>query len=171
MGARFSAPVHTGPGAHPAFCTMDTGSFLGVKRPGRGVDHPPPSKCRGQERVELYLYSPSGLSWPVIGSTLFVYTHKCVLCATAATCCGIRIQTGIEDVLSGRQIDRHLFNLFWRNLQNGDFGIGFFFPVQLKLNLPFYLNNLYRISEWLISTIFVCLLLSFRVHFNGVNKM
>ena len=34
--ARFSAPVQTGPGAHPAFCTMDTGSFPGVKS-GRGV--------------------------------------------------------------------------------------------------------------------------------------
>ena len=43
-GARFSAPVQTGPEAHPASCTMDTGSFLGVKRPGRGADHPPPSK-------------------------------------------------------------------------------------------------------------------------------
>ena len=35
-GARFSAPVQTGPGAHPASCTMGTGSFQGVKR-GRGV--------------------------------------------------------------------------------------------------------------------------------------
>ena len=29
-------PVQTGPGAHPAFCTMGTGSFPGVKC-GRGV--------------------------------------------------------------------------------------------------------------------------------------
>jgi hypothetical protein len=29
-GARFSAPVHTGPGAYPASCTMGTGSFPGV---------------------------------------------------------------------------------------------------------------------------------------------
>jgi len=36
MGARFSAPVQTGPGAHPASCTMGTGSFPGVKN-GRGV--------------------------------------------------------------------------------------------------------------------------------------
>jgi len=36
VGARFSAPVHTGPGAHPAFCTIDTGSFPGVKS-GQGV--------------------------------------------------------------------------------------------------------------------------------------
>ena len=34
--ARFSAPVQTGPGAHPASCTMSTGSFPGVKS-GRGV--------------------------------------------------------------------------------------------------------------------------------------
>ena len=36
---------------------MVTGSFLGVKRPGRGADHPPPSKCRGHERVGLYLWA------------------------------------------------------------------------------------------------------------------
>jgi hypothetical protein len=30
-GARFFAPVQTGPGAHPASCTMCTGSFLGLK--------------------------------------------------------------------------------------------------------------------------------------------
>ena len=41
-GARFSAPVQTGPGAHPASCTMGTGSVPGVKRPRRGADHPPP---------------------------------------------------------------------------------------------------------------------------------
>ena len=70
VGARFSTPVQTGPGAHPASCTMGTGSFPGVKRPGRGADHPPPSTCRGQERVGLYLYSPSGPSSPVMGAPL-----------------------------------------------------------------------------------------------------
>jgi len=35
-GARFSAPVQTGRGAHPASYTMGTGSFPGVKC-GRGV--------------------------------------------------------------------------------------------------------------------------------------
>ena len=34
--ARFSAPAQTGPGAHPASYTMDTGSFPGVKS-GQGV--------------------------------------------------------------------------------------------------------------------------------------
>jgi len=36
VGARFSATVQTGPGPHPASCTMGTGSFLEVKS-GRGV--------------------------------------------------------------------------------------------------------------------------------------
>ena len=45
---------------HPASCTMGTGSFLGVKLLGRGVEHPPPFNAGVKERVELYLYSPSG---------------------------------------------------------------------------------------------------------------
>jgi hypothetical protein len=36
-GAKFNAPVHTDPGAHPASYTMCTDSILGIKRPGRGV--------------------------------------------------------------------------------------------------------------------------------------
>jgi len=36
--------------------------FPGVKRPGRGVDHPVPSSPEVKERVELYLYSPNGSS-------------------------------------------------------------------------------------------------------------
>ena len=66
-GARLTAPVHTSSEAHPASYTKGTGSFLGVKRPGRGVDHPPPSSAEVKERVELYLYSLSGSSWPVLG--------------------------------------------------------------------------------------------------------
>jgi len=55
MEASFSAPVQTGPGAHPASCTMGTGSFLGVKS-GRDVTLAPhPLLCRGHERLELYL--------------------------------------------------------------------------------------------------------------------
>ena len=39
-GARFSAPVQTGPAVHPASYIMGTGSFPGVKRLRRGVGHP-----------------------------------------------------------------------------------------------------------------------------------
>ena len=73
VGRDFPHPVQTGPGAHPAPCTMGTGSFLEVKRPGRCADHPPSPKCRGHERVGLYLYSPSGPQWPVIGRTLYIF--------------------------------------------------------------------------------------------------
>jgi len=41
-------------------------SFLGVKQLGHGTDHPP-SSAEVKERVELYLYSPFGPSWPVLG--------------------------------------------------------------------------------------------------------
>jgi len=42
--AKFSAPVQTGPGAHPASCTMGPSSFPGGKeRPGRDADPLPPS--------------------------------------------------------------------------------------------------------------------------------
>jgi hypothetical protein len=40
-GRDFSHTFRPAPGAHPASCTMGTGSCPGVKRPGRGADHPP----------------------------------------------------------------------------------------------------------------------------------
>ena len=70
MGARFSAPVHTGTTDHPASYTMGSGSFLGVKRPRRDVNHPHPSSAKVEERVELYLFSPSRPSWSVLGLIL-----------------------------------------------------------------------------------------------------
>jgi hypothetical protein len=60
-GARFSAPVQTGPGAHPASCTKGTGSFLGVKRPGRGADHPPPSSAEIMNEQSYTSSPPLGL--------------------------------------------------------------------------------------------------------------
>jgi hypothetical protein len=57
------------PWGHPA--TLGTRSSLGVKLLGCGIDHPPPpSIAEVKERVELYLYSPSGPLWPVLGRTL-----------------------------------------------------------------------------------------------------
>jgi len=87
VGARFSAPVQTGPGAHPASCTMDTGSLPGVKS-GRGVTlipHPllvPWS--RKIRAIPLLSYGPYSLyrasvpvqysytSTPPIGRTAFI---------------------------------------------------------------------------------------------------
>jgi hypothetical protein len=65
MRTRLSAPVRTGPEAHPASGTMSAGSFVGVKRPGRAVEHLPPFFAEIKERVELYIYSACEISWPV----------------------------------------------------------------------------------------------------------
>ena len=45
-------------------------SFLGIKRCGRGLNHPPPSSAEVKERVELYLYSASGPSRSVLRRNL-----------------------------------------------------------------------------------------------------
>ena len=85
--ARFSAHVQTGPGAHLASCTMSNASFSGVKRPRRSTDHPSPSKFRGQERVGLYLYSPSGPSW-LLWENLYLFTlyvYKRTVCVAVHT--------------------------------------------------------------------------------------
>jgi len=55
VGTRFPAHVQTDAGAHPASFRMGTGSFLGVKLPGRGVDHPPPSSAEIEGSEELYI--------------------------------------------------------------------------------------------------------------------
>jgi len=60
-GARFSAPVQTGPGAHLASYMMGTGCFPGVKRPGRGVDHPPRSSAEVKESKVIRLLPPPPL--------------------------------------------------------------------------------------------------------------
>jgi len=66
-GARFSAPVQTGPGDHIASYTMGTRSLPGVKPLGCGNDHRSSSSAKVKETVGLYLYSPSGPSWPILG--------------------------------------------------------------------------------------------------------
>ena len=52
---------------HPSSYTMDTGCFRGVKQTRRGFDQPPPSMAEVKEIVELYIYSHSGSSSPVLG--------------------------------------------------------------------------------------------------------
>ena len=47
-----------------------------VKRPGRGVDHPPPSSAEIEGSVELYICSPSGPSWSVLGSRKRIREHN-----------------------------------------------------------------------------------------------
>jgi hypothetical protein len=62
---------------------MGPGSFPEVRRPRRGVDHPPSPSAEVKEKVEPYLYSLSGLMWPVLGGNLLlIYTYLCTLTLT-----------------------------------------------------------------------------------------
>ena len=90
--------------AYPASCTIGTGSSPGVKQPGRGVDHPPLSSAEVKERVELYLYSPCGPSWPVIRYTLpYIEENKCIfidchwcVCTRACVCVCVKLDVCIR---------------------------------------------------------------------------
>jgi hypothetical protein len=42
-------------------------SFPGVKQLGRDINHLLLSSAEVKEMVELYLYSPSGPLWPILG--------------------------------------------------------------------------------------------------------
>ena len=49
--------------------------FPGVKRPGPGANHSSSSSAEVKERVELYLCSPTGTSWPAVGGILTLQHH------------------------------------------------------------------------------------------------
>ena len=55
VGAKFSAAVQTGPGSNPASHTMGTGSSPRVNSGGHRFDHPPPSRAKVIEKVEIYI--------------------------------------------------------------------------------------------------------------------
>jgi len=58
---------------------------VGIKRPGRGVVHPPPYSAEVKERVYLCPYNPSGFPWRFLGWTWSlqtasgVYKSKCTV--------------------------------------------------------------------------------------------
>jgi len=68
---RISVPTSLG---HPVSYVMATSTFPGLKQPRRGVDHPLSSSAKVKDRVELFLYSSPGSSWPVLGQTFFTFT-------------------------------------------------------------------------------------------------
>ena len=52
--------------AHHCPIQWAPGLSRGVKRPGRGIDHPSTFKAE-VKGIELYVYSLTGFSWRVIG--------------------------------------------------------------------------------------------------------
>ena len=69
------APVQTGPEAHSASCTMGTGSFQGVKRPGLDVDRLPQSSAEVKERVEVLLPLLALMACPTMEVSLFTLLY------------------------------------------------------------------------------------------------
>jgi hypothetical protein len=65
--AIFSTTVQKGSGAHLASYAMGTGYLPGLKRPERVIQHTTVFSDEIKERLELYDYSTSGISSPVIG--------------------------------------------------------------------------------------------------------
>jgi len=63
--ARFSAPVQTGHGAHPASCIVGTRS-LSQGLSGRGMAFTTHPHLVPKLKVQLYLNSPSESAWPVL---------------------------------------------------------------------------------------------------------
>jgi hypothetical protein len=66
LRAKFSTPIET-PRDPLSLLYSGYRIILGVKRLGRGVNHPPQYSAKVQERVELYICPSFGPSWPVLG--------------------------------------------------------------------------------------------------------
>ena len=91
VGVRFSTPVQTGPGAHPASCTMGTGSFPGVNS-GRGVTLTPhhllvPWSWKGRS-IPLLLWAVrpvqslsalQGVRFPFLFHRVVICSQRCLI--------------------------------------------------------------------------------------------
>ena len=88
IGERFSAPVQTGPGAHSVSCALSTGSFPGVKRPGRGADHPTFCRSKVQGKVAV----------PLLRLWAFVAGYRAVLpfCCLYVCCASCHVVTSVS---------------------------------------------------------------------------
>jgi len=73
VGAKFSAPAHTGPGAHPVSCKMGTRSIPGVKRPGHGV---PPHLAPRLKKEQSYTSTPP---LPFVACSRVNFNFTCIL--------------------------------------------------------------------------------------------
>jgi len=78
VGERFSAPVQAGPVAHPGILYSGYWVFPEGKAARTWRWPPTPSSAEVKERVELYSYSLSAPSWPVVDWDLpFTFYRNC----------------------------------------------------------------------------------------------
>ena len=71
----------------------------GKVRPGRDADPSPPSSAEVKNRVELYLYSPWGPSWPMKGWNL--YRTYCCMCVCVCVRERERERTVFKQITAG----------------------------------------------------------------------
>jgi len=79
VGARFSAPVQTGPGDHPASCTMGTGSFLGVNCGRSETLTPNPFLVPWSRKSRAVPLLPLWAVWPVQSLSACTRVHFTLL--------------------------------------------------------------------------------------------
>jgi hypothetical protein len=120
VGARFFAHVQTGPGAHPASCTMGTGSFPGVQRPGRGADHPPPPSAEvdvlgGLLLGDLYLIN--GTNFGVGGGS----NEQCMFLFSLQPCLHVKYPLFLPD-FNETWIDRRFLKVLKQKPNENPFG-------------------------------------------------
>jgi hypothetical protein len=88
-------------------------SFLGPKRPWRGVEHQPLSSMDIKEWVELYLYSPYLPLWHVIGWTLpsSLVKHCSPVMADGLTGCCLDVEHFFLVIVSYRLVTTNPFHI------------------------------------------------------------
>ena len=106
VGSTFSAPVETGLGSHPATYVVGTRSFPGVKRPERGVDHPPPCIAETKERVPLLPLCAFLAGHRVKFTVLEVHLHVLVTLALDGCTFGTETKYPLSRRLDERQSGR-----------------------------------------------------------------
>ena len=106
-GARFSAPVQTSPGAHPASSTMGTGSFLGVKS-GRGVTLTPhPLLVPWSWKVRAIPLLPLWAVRPVHSLSACTRVHFTYLNSALRMCCKLRSPAPLQPCSIIRRLGMH----------------------------------------------------------------
>ena len=85
MEARFSTQVQSGSGAHPASYTMGTGSFQSLKRPGRGVKHPPHLAPK-LKKEKFYTSNPTLGVLGLLQGELYLYLYIHIIYSCVQMC-------------------------------------------------------------------------------------
>ena len=120
--ARFFAPVQTGPGAHPASCTMSTGSFPGVKSGWGVMLTPHPFQCRGQRKGRAIPLLPLRAVRPVQSLSACTRVHQLCCWAVFISYCTFLHHCCLVVAVKANAKDRDLKAwVFWIHIQQNKY--------------------------------------------------